>query len=70
MKHQFYDLIGDIHGQHDKLTTLLRRLGYQSVGDGFRHPEGRRVIFLGDYIDRGPKSTRGADHGTGDDGKW
>lgn len=55
MKHQFYDLIGDIHGQHDKLTTLLRRLGYQSVGDGFRHPEGRRVIFLGDYIDRGPK---------------
>jgi hypothetical protein len=55
MKTQPYDLIGDIHGQHDKLITLLSRLGYQPNGDGFRHTEGRKVIFLGDYIDRGPK---------------
>ena len=55
MKNQAYDLIGDIHGQHDKLTALLHQLGYQPHDDGFRHPEGRRVIFLGDYIDRGPK---------------
>jgi hypothetical protein len=57
MKNQPYDLIGDIHGQHDKLITLLNGLGYQSRGDfeGWTHPEGRKVIFLGDYIDRGPK---------------
>lgn len=55
MKTQAYDLIGDIHGQHDKLTALLHQLGYHPLGDGFHHPEGRRVIFLGDYIDRGPK---------------
>jgi hypothetical protein len=57
MKNQAYDLIGDIHGQHDKLITLLNGLGYQSRGDfdGWTHPEGRKVIFLGDYIDRGPK---------------
>jgi hypothetical protein len=55
MKTQPYDLIGDIHGQHDKLTTLLTKLGYQPNGEGFRHSEGRKVIFLGDYIDRGPK---------------
>ena len=55
MKTQAYDLIGDIHGQHDKLTVLLHQLGYHPLGDGFHHPEGRRVIFLGDYIDRGPK---------------
>lgn len=55
MKTQAYDLIGDIHGQHDKLTALLHQLGYQPHDDGFCHPEGRRVIFLGDYIDRGPK---------------
>lgn len=50
-----YDIIGDIHGHHDKLTALLAALGYEARGAGFRHPEGRRVVFLGDYIDRGPK---------------
>jgi hypothetical protein len=62
MKTQSYDLIGDIHGQHDKLLALLGTLGYSPRGDrsrgefaGWTHPEGRKVIFLGDYIDRGPK---------------
>ncbi len=48
------DIIGDIHGQWGKLTALLDLLGYLPQGDGYRHPEGRRVVFLGDYIDRGP----------------
>ncbi len=55
MKHKNYDLIGDIHGHHDKLTALLTKLGYRPHGESFRHPEDRKVIFLGDYIDRGPK---------------
>jgi hypothetical protein len=50
-----FDLIGDIHGHYDKLARLLHHLGYQIHGDSFRHPEGRKIIFLGDYIDRGPK---------------
>lgn len=52
-----YDLIGDIHGQHEKLVTILHALGYLPRGEfsGWVHPEGRKVIFLGDYIDRGPK---------------
>lgn len=56
MTPQAYDLIGDIHGQHEKLVTILRALGYRARGDfaGWSHPEGRKVIFLGDYIDRGP----------------
>lgn len=54
MKPQPYDLIGDIHGQHGKLLALLRHLGYAEHSGTFRHPEGRKVIFLGDYIDRGP----------------
>ena len=54
MNTQPYDLIGDIHGQHGKLLALLTRLGYHAHGSTFRHPEGRKVIFLGDYIDRGP----------------
>jgi hypothetical protein len=50
-----FDLIGDIHGQHAKLLALLHHLGYQPHGRSFRHPDGRKIIFLGDYIDRGPQ---------------
>lgn len=53
-KEQPYDLIGDIHGQHGKLSVLLDHLGYQKHGESRRHPHGRKVIFLGDYVDRGP----------------
>ena len=49
-----YDLIGDIHGHADELVQLLDALGYQKSGDVYGHPE-RKVIFLGDFIDRGPK---------------
>ncbi|MCB1064818.1 MAG: metallophosphoesterase [Verrucomicrobiae bacterium] len=48
------DFIGDIHGQCDVLVKLLGVLGYESRGDGYRHPDGRQTVFLGDYIDRGP----------------
>lgn len=54
MSHQPYDLIGDIHGQHGKLTALLQRLGYERRESTFRHRSGRKIVFLGDYIDRGP----------------
>ena len=49
-----YDLIGDIHGHADELVQLLETLGYGKVQGAYRHPE-RKVIFLGDFIDRGPK---------------
>jgi hypothetical protein len=49
-----YDLIGDIHGHADELEQLLEKLEYQKVHGIYRHPE-RKVIFLGDFIDRGPK---------------
>ena len=51
-----YDIIGDIHGHADELETLLDKLGYSS--DGTCHPKGRRLIFLGDFIDRGPNNKR------------
>jgi Calcineurin-like phosphoesterase len=49
-----YDLIGDIHGCADHLKDLLHKLGYKKNNDYYSHPEGRKVIFLGDFIDRGP----------------
>lgn len=52
-----FDLIGDIHGCHDELVQLLSKLGYQcDEGRGFFHADGRKVIFLGDLVDRGPNS--------------
>lgn len=50
-----YDIIGDIHGYADELEKLLQKLGYNLSNGIYRHPEKRKVIFLGDYIDRGPK---------------
>ena len=48
------DLVGDMHGHADKLEALLHKLGYKKSGGTYSHPE-RKVIFVGDYIDRGPK---------------
>jgi hypothetical protein len=47
------DLIGDIHGHADELHELLKQLGYKEIDGVYRHPE-RSVVFLGDFIDRGP----------------
>ena len=47
-----YDIIGDIHGHAEHLKALLKTMGYTRKGMGFAHPE-RKVLFLGDYIDRG-----------------
>ena len=55
-EHGPFDVIGDIHGCFDELTQLLVQLGYEVDADGARHPQGRRVIFLGDLVDRGPKT--------------
>ncbi|MBE2293539.1 MAG: polynucleotide kinase-phosphatase [Phycisphaerales bacterium] len=55
-----FDIIGDVHGCFDEVVGLLRKLGYEVEADEAapmaRHPQGRRAIFLGDLVDRGPKS--------------
>ena len=66
LKHEHgpFDIIGDVHGCFDELVDLLTNLGYsiekQANGDGVpaytaQPPEGRKAIFLGDLVDRGPK---------------
>lgn len=49
-----YDIIGDIHGHADELVALLKLLKYELVSGVYRHPS-RKVIFVGDFIDRGPQ---------------
>ena len=49
---QYYDIIGDIHGHADALEALLDKLSYALVDGVYQH-EINKVIFLGDFIDRG-----------------
>jgi protein phosphatase len=55
-EHGPFDIIGDVHGCFDELHALLTELGYE-INSHFeaRHPEGRKAVFLGDLVDRGPK---------------
>jgi len=50
------DIIGDIHGCYDELIKLLAGLGYADNGETWVHPEGRKAVFAGDLVDRGPKT--------------
>ena len=59
-----FDIIGDVHGCFDELVALLERLEYRITqtgaedvgGQGFSvsHPQGRKAVFVGDLVDRGP----------------
>lgn len=47
------DIVGDIHGEYDALIALMAKLNY--ADDGL-HPDGRRLVFVGDLVDRGHDS--------------
>ena len=60
-----FDIIGDVHGCADELERLLAALGYESEpvdrGEGryglsWRHRQGRKAVFVGDLVDRGPRN--------------
>lgn len=54
-----FDIIGDTHGCSEELIALLEALGYRVERDEryrVTPPAGRRVIFLGDLVDRGPNA--------------
>ena len=49
-----YDLIGDVHGCANSLASLLELMGYEHKQGCYRHAS-RKVIFVGDIVDRGPR---------------
>ena len=54
MTDEGYDIIGDVHGTAGKLEQLLSVMGYSDDGGAWKHPT-RRAVFVGDFIDRGPR---------------
>lgn len=66
-----FDIIGDVHGCCDELEALLEQLGYRITADAdadaatglrslaaaplYTHPQGRKAVFVGDLVDRGPR---------------
>ncbi len=55
-----FDVVGDVHGCRAELEQLLAALGYDIDRDaagrpvGASHAGGRRAVFVGDLVDRGP----------------
>jgi len=46
------DIVGDIHGHADHLHRLLKKMDYREIDGCYAQP-GHKVLFLGDFIDRG-----------------
>jgi polynucleotide kinase-phosphatase len=61
LKHEHgpFDIVGDVHGCFDEMTALLLQMGYLVEPDGTDYrvtpPDGRKAVFVGDLVDRGPK---------------
>jgi protein phosphatase len=54
-EHGPFDIIGDVHGCADELEDLLGKLGFEKTDDAYSHPAGRKAVFVGDLVDRGPR---------------
>lgn len=48
-----WDVVGDVHGLRDEFVQLLSNVGWRVEAGAFKHPQGRKLLVLGDLVDRG-----------------
>lgn len=48
-----WDVVGDVHGLRDEFVQLLANVGWRVEAGAFKHPQGRKLLVLGDLVDRG-----------------
>jgi len=55
-----FDIVGDVHGSCDELEELMALLGYRVDWQGkdvhVTPPAGRTLVFVGDLVDRAPRT--------------
>lgn len=56
LPHTQFDVVTDIHGLFQDFLELLRKGRWVIVDGRLSHPEGRKLLVLGDLVDRGPQS--------------
>jgi len=58
LKHTNIDAVGDVHGLYDELVDFITELGYEVNDYHITHKENRKLLFLGDVVDRGQQSLK------------
>lgn len=57
LPHGLWDVIGDTHGLYDEFKALLEKAGWTIIDEKLQpHPQGRKLLLLGDLVDRGTQS--------------
>jgi hypothetical protein len=56
LEHSNIDVIGDIHGLYDEFVEFIKQLGYKVENYNITHESNRKILFLGDIVDRGQQS--------------
>ncbi len=57
MSQSVYYIIGDVHGQYQRLLNRLKSIGLIIENDEYRFNSGK-ILFLGDLVDRGSDSRK------------
>lgn len=50
------DVFGDIHGMYSDFISMVNKLGYTLSDNELTHPNNRKLLLLGDFLDRGQES--------------
>ncbi len=53
LEHELWDVVGDVHGLTEEFLQLLKKAGWSVAGGRLTHPQGRKLLLLGDLVDRG-----------------